>query len=59
MIKLNVGGQVFCISYSTIRHYPDSMIARLIEQEKEKEEAFLDRCPIMFSSIISVMPLHF
>ena len=65
MIRLNVGGHTFCLSGSTIMRYPDSMLARMVEQEKERilnnEEVFLDKCPNIFATIVSVRVLlkHF
>ena len=60
ILKLNVGGTVYTTTQLTINQYPDSMLARMIEQPLEKKaiaegrELFIDRDGELFKYILKV-----
>jgi hypothetical protein len=54
IVKLNIGGKVYSIAVSTIKKFPDSLLAKLLESGRvdPNEEIFFDRSPGTFDLIL-------
>lgn len=53
IVQLNIGGEIFSTSKSTIKKFPESLLAAIIEHEKyDGKELFFDRSPLFFPIIL-------
>ncbi len=59
IIELNVGGKAFTTTRLTLRTYPDSILAKMFDEDSERAAAkndangafFIDRCPKAFEIV--------
>ena len=56
LVKLNVGGKIFCASSNTLRAEPASKLANIADGDGIKDGAgafFIDSCPDLLSIVLN------